>query len=30
MSLAAVNYFKTRMKVIEVYALSGVEEASKI
>jgi len=28
-TLAAVNYFKTRMQVIEVYGLSGVEDTSK-
>ena len=28
-TLAAVNYFKTRMKVNEVYSLSRVEETSK-
>jgi adenylate kinase len=28
-TLAAVNYFKTRMKVNEVYSLSEVEETSK-
>jgi adenylate kinase len=27
-TLAAVNYFKTRMQVIEVYGLSGVEDTS--
>jgi adenylate kinase len=28
-TLAAVNYFKTRMKVLEVYSLSRVEETSE-
>jgi adenylate kinase len=28
-TLAAVNYFKTRMKVLEMYSLSGVEETSE-
>jgi adenylate kinase len=28
-TLAAVNYFKTRMQVTEVYGLSGVEDTSK-
>lgn len=28
-TLAAVNYFKARMKVFEVYGLSGVKETSE-